>query len=192
MSMENAIKLSIGRQYVEANFASENSDFVAKCYREYVRINQELFAKIPFPVVFTNVDTYKTAKEMRERVLNEQVIYIYTEYGGHPFLNQEENNIARAVHDVWAHLVCGCPFTFQGEFNAYLEQRKHYPKWTWNVLFTEIPAQTAAYYYKGDFSYVQRAFIAPVEWVEVCEMNLIKDYSQNAIMDESGRVLAAV
>lgn len=180
---EKQIREHIGNSYCNDLFSSENSEFVAKCYAEYAKVNRKLFKMIPFPVIFTKNDTYASAKEMRERVIKDRKIYIYTEYDGHPFLEQGDNNIARAVHDIWAHLVCGCPFTFAGEFNAYLEQRKYYPSWTWRVLFTEIPAQTAAYYFMGDFSYKQRAFAAPAEWLELCSTYLIKDYSKNAILN---------
>jgi hypothetical protein len=189
--MENSLRSLIGKQYMSGKFASENSEFVAKCFREFAKVNAELFKLIPFRVEFTETDSYQSAKEMRERVIKEKVIYIFTGYSGHPFLSHDENNISRAVHDVWAHLVCGCPFSFKGEFNAYLTQRKHYPSWTWNVLFTEIPAQTAAFYHCGDFPDIpQRAFISPVQWVEMCEMELSHDYTANAIMSEQGQLLA--
>jgi hypothetical protein len=188
--MEKSIRETIGALYVNGKFSSENSEFVSNCYREMVHVNRQLFDRIPFPVIFTPDDVYASAKEMRERVAKERVIYIYTGWSGHPFLSEEENNISRAVHDVWAHLVCGCPFTFMGEFNAYMTQRKHYPSWTWAVMFTETPVQTAAYYYCGGFPDMQqRAFIAPLEWLEICETELTHDYSANAIMTENGEMI---
>lgn len=182
MGMEEAIRQNIGERYVNGTYASENGLFVDMCYRKIAEVNAELFARIPYEVIFTTDDVYPSAKVMRERVQAEGVIYIYTGSSGHPFLSTEENNVSRAVHDVFAHLVCGCPFTFQGEYNAYLTQRQHYPRWTWNVLFTEIPAQTAAYYYLGSFDYTQRAFISPTEWLEICEMHLTKDYSHDSVL----------
>lgn len=185
----------IGKEYVEGNFTNEENDFVAEAFAEISRVNDELFEMIPYPVIFTDEDPYKTSKEMRERVQKEKVIYIFTVFGGHPYLTQEQNNKGRAVHDVWAHLVCGCPFSFQGEYNAYLEQRKYYPEWTWKVLFAEIPAQTSAFYYQGiigdktsplytgvgNFDYTQRAIEAPQKWLDLCEQ-FRKDYSHNAIL----------
>lgn len=176
------IRYTIGKAYVEGTFESENSEYVAKAYKEIARVHRELFERIPFKVEFTEEDTYMNAKDMRADVLKTGVIKIYKGWSGHPFLTHEENNIGRAVHDVFAHLVCGCPFNFQGEYNAYLEQRKYYPEWTWRVLFAEIPGQTSAYYYKGDFSYDQRAFEAPQEWLDMCEV-LVRDYSENSIME---------
>lgn len=177
------IRYTIGKAYVEGTFENEENDFVREAFEEISKVNRELFELIPFPVIFVDEDPYQSAKEMRERVLKEKVIYIFTVFGGHPYLDQEANNMGRAVHDVYAHLVCGCPFNFEGEYNAYLEQRNYYPDWTWKVLFAEIPAQTSAFYYQGiigdksspfytgvgNFDYTQRAIEAPQEWLDLCE-----------------------
>jgi hypothetical protein len=190
------IRYAIGKEYVEGRFEREQSLFVAAAYREISRVSAELFKRIPFKVEFTSEDHYESAKQMREEVQRTGVIKIYTGFGGHPYLTQEQNNKGRAVHDVWAHLVCGCPFSFEGEYNAYLEQRKYYPEWTWKVLFAEIPAQTSAYYYMGEvakdkaslykgvgsFEYKQRAIEAPEEWLEMC-LPLKRDYSQHSILE---------
>ena len=189
------IRYTIGQEYVEGTFEQEETSHVKEAFEEISRVNRELFAMIPFPVIFTDEDPYTSAKEMRERVMKEKVIYIFTVFGGHPYLDQEANNMGRAVHDVWAHLVCGCPFTFEGEYNAYLEQRKYYPEWTWNVLFAEIPAQTSAFYYQGivgdktselytgvgNFDYTQRAIEAPQHWLDMCKP-LERDFSENAVL----------
>lgn len=170
----------IGKEYVEGNFKVDKA-FLQRAYDEIKRINNEIFERIPFKVIFTDDDTYASAKEMRERVIKEGVIYIYK--GGEPneYLTQEENWKGRAVHDVWAHLVCGCPFNFQGELNAYYEQRKYYPEWTWRVLFAEIPAQTSAFYYSDGFDFEQRAIEAPKHWLELTE-KYKRDYSQNSVL----------
>ena len=181
MTKVNDIRYTIGKGYVEGTFENEENEFVKKAYAEIARVNEELFNKIPYKVEFTEADLYTNAKDMRKEVLETGVIKIYTGWSGHPYLTQEQNNMGRAVHDVWAHLVCGCPFNFEGEYNAYLEQRKYYPEWTWRVLFAEIPGQTSAYYYKQDFSYDQRAFEAPQEWLDMCEV-LRRDYSYNSIL----------
>lgn len=175
------IKHLIGHEYVEGIFESENSEHVRLAYREIAKVNQRLFDLIPYKVEFTEEEGYLTAKEMREMVVATGTIKIYTGWSGHPFLTQEENSIGRAVHDVWAHMVCGCPFSFEGEYNAYLEQRKHYPEWTWGVLFAEIPAQTSAYYFSGSFGYEQRAIEAPQHWIEWCKL-LKSDYSANSVL----------
>lgn len=177
------IRQIIGDAYLNGEFDNENSEFVRLAFKKIVRINKELFKHIPYKVIFTEEDHYTSAKEMRERVVREGVIYIYSGWSGHPFLTQEENNIGRAVHDVFAHMVCGCPFTFEGEYTAYLEQRKYYPQWTWGVLFAEIPAQTASYYAnKKSHDFPQRAVHMPSSIMELAELLELEDYSKNAVL----------
>jgi hypothetical protein len=181
--MENIeyIKYEIGRAYCEDKFLGEEGKWVSKQFDIIKRITKVLYKMIPYNVEFTSDDPYESSKEMRERVQIDNYIKIYTVTDGHPFLSVEENNMFRAVHDVWAHLVCGCPFTFEGEYTAYLEQRKYYPKSTWNVLFAEIPAQTCAYYYNQSFDFKQRAIEAPTTWLRMCE-GIEQDYSKNSIL----------
>jgi len=175
------VRMVLGEQYVNGLYQSENSDSVKQDFEIIANVNRELFKQIPYEVIFTTEDTYSSAKEMRERVQKENKIYIYTDWSGHPFLSHEDNNIGRAVHDVFAHCVCGCPFSFQGELNAYYEQRKYYPKQVWNTLFAEIPMQTAAFYYMKGFNFNQRAFRALDQQMQLVA-HMIKDYSKNSIL----------
>lgn len=183
ITMENIeyIKYEIGRAYCEDKFLGEEGLHVANEFEKIRYVTNKLFDMIPYVIEFTEKDPYESAREMRDKVKEYGIIKIYTVTDGHPFLSQEDNDKFRAVHDVFAHLVCGCPFTFRGEYTAYLEQRKYYPKSTWNVLFSEIPAQTCAYYYKGDFSFKQRAFEAPTTWLNMCR-GVESDYSKNSIL----------
>jgi len=171
----------LGRNYVEGLYESEKSKEVETGFRIISEINKKLFEKIPYKVIFTEKDVYGSAKEMRERVTETGLIYIYTGWSGHPFLSQHDNNIGRAVHDVFAHMVCGCPFTFTGELNAYFEQRKYYPKNVWGILFAEIPMQTAAYYYTKGHDFPQRAIKATEQEMALVE-HLKRDYSKNSVL----------
>lgn len=175
------IKYEIGRAYCEDQFLGEDGGYVANAFEHIKSVTNRLFELIPYVVEFTDEDPYESAREMREKVQKEKRIKIYTTFSGHPFLSEEDNSKFRAVHDVFAHLVCGCPFTFEGEYTAYLEQRRYYNKSTWNLLFSEIPAQTCAYYYAGSFDFKQRAFEAPTVWLNMCK-GIEKDYSHNSIL----------
>jgi hypothetical protein len=184
MGKNEFIKHRIGEEYLHRTQGiEENTEFIKDAFIEINRINRELFDLIPYQVRFTSRDIYKSAAHMRERVQRDGFIYIYDGWGGHPFLTQEENNIGRAVHDVWSHLVCGCPFSFEGELTAYYEQRKHYPEWTWDVLFAEIVGQTCAYYSNNqshDFN--QRAIAAPSKWRLLADVCILPDFSHNSIL----------
>lgn len=187
MGKNDFIKHVLGQQYITRTIGvRDHMDIeVQDAFTEINRVNKELFAMIPYEVIFTDKDVYSSAREMREQVQATGKIYIYTGWGGHPILTQEDNNVGRAVHDVFAHLVCGCPFTFEGEYTAYLEQRKWYPQWTWKVLFAEIPAQTAAYYYMGSHEFDQRAIMAPLSWMALAENLELENYSHNSILDST-------
>ncbi len=175
------VRMVLGRNYIEGNYSSENSERVKEHFRIIAEVNAELFDLIPFEVIFTEEDMYQSAREMRERVVAENTIYIYKGGIEHPFLTPEENLKGRAVHDVFAHLVCGCPFSFKGELNAYYEQRNYYPREVWATLFAEIPMQTAAFYYANGYDFPQRAIEATQT-----EMNLVEhlkhDYSSNSVL----------
>lgn len=174
----------IGGEYLNRTHKiEEETESIRASFQTISNVNFKLFDKIPFEVVFTSDDVYKSAKDMRERVINENKIYIYDGWEGHPCLTLEQNLVSRAVHDVWAHLVCGCPFSFEGEYTAYLEQRKYYPSSTWRVLFAEIPAQTAAFYANDkSHSFKQRAIQAPLEWMYAARYLPNYDFSSNSVM----------
>lgn len=180
----------LGYRYVNSSYTSEESEEVRAHYQTIAQVNAELFEAIPFEVVFTENDAYKDAKEMRKRVIKENKIYIYKGGNEHPFLSPEDNLKGRAVHDVFAHMVCGCPFSFQGELNAYYEQRNYYPREVWATLFAEIPMQTAGYYYSNGFDFPQRALEATERDMELVE-HLKKDYSQHSVLDASELVMVA-
>jgi hypothetical protein len=185
MSKNERIRTILGLEYIKKEWypVRDHMDVhVQDAFAEIVKVNRELFAMIPYEVVFTTDDVYSSAREMRERVKAENKIYIYTEWSGHPILTQEENNIGRAVHDTWSHLVCGCPFSWEGELTAYNEQKLYYPEWTWDVLFAEIVGQTSAYYYVGNHNFDQRAIAAPKRWMELAKTAILPDFSSNSIL----------
>ncbi|QIW88620.1 hypothetical protein P59_251 [Bacillus phage P59] len=184
--MESAVmdvRMVLGRNFMEGNYETENSDLVKEDFRKIAAVSSELFEKIPYKVIFTEDDHYKSAKDMREKVTETGIIYIFSGNNDHPYLTPEENLKGRAVHDVFAHMVCGCPFSFQGELNAYYEQRKYYPKEVWATLFAEIPMQTAAFYYNGKSfeGITQRAFRATETDMNLVE-HMKKDYSANSVL----------
>ena len=185
MSINELIRRKIGADYLKGfrTVLNHNDNHVKAAFKEINKVNRELFKAIPYKVIFTSKDVYTSAKDMRKQVQETGVIYIYDGWSGHPLLTLEDNLIGRAVHDVFAHLVCGCPFNFEGEYSAYLEQRKWYPEWTWDVLFAEIPAQTAAYYVTGSHDFPQRAIAAHPAWMAWAQDLELEDYSHNSILN---------
>lgn len=172
----------LGRNYIEGVYESENSKEVEEDYRIIAAVNQELFNNIPFKVIFTEEDHYSSAKELREEVMKTGIMYVFTGGNEHEYFTPTENLIGRAVHDTYAHMVCGCPFTFIGELNAYFEQSTHYPKRVHQTLFAEIVSQAAAFHHRGDnFDFPQRAIRANKQDMELVS-HLVKDYSENSVL----------
>lgn len=183
MNNNHLIKQIIGNLYLEGTFVHEETDFVKDAFTEISSINAELFELIPYEVIFTSEDVYKSAQHMREEVTKTNKIYIYNGWEGHPFLTLEQNLIGRAVHDVFAHMVCGCPFSFEGELSAFNEQKMYYPKWVWGVLGAEIVGQTCAYYANGkSHVFPQRAIDFPVEIMQMLDMVELPDFSGNSVL----------
>lgn len=110
-----------------------------------------LFATIRIPVRFVEYDPYPDAATMSDRVLRERVLLISTVGNEHPFLSPEQNLVGRAVHDLIVHVVCGCPFTGYGEFNAFEAQAALFPLSVRWVLFSEIVGQACYFLSRGEF-----------------------------------------
>lgn len=80
------------------------------------------FKNIPWPVVFVDNQPYESSKEMRARVLAENVLYISREGNSGPLseitLGEFDANLTfRAVHDQH-HVLIRAPFNFSGEARA--------------------------------------------------------------------------
>ena len=180
----------IGKEYVEKSMhygevtatceAPESSHTIAM-YRRIATVTDRLFVRIPYAIDFTEDDPYTDADTMRYAVRTTGRVKVFTGGDAHAVWTREENNRFRAVHDVWAHCVCGCPFGFVGEYNAYLEQKRYYPGDTHAVLFAEIVGQVGAHDYTGGFNYRQRAFPAPRAWMDLCAP-FDKDFSGRSIL----------
>lgn len=164
-----AIANHIGKEYVNRKL-EEATPEIEQIYRDIVATTEKLFNELPFDVVFTDDDPYKSCEEMTERVRNEGVMYIYKGGSDHPYYSYEENWMGRAVHD-YHHMITGGKFNFEGEYKALMSQLKHYPEHTHSVLFSEVIGQTCGYIYSGyKHNFPQRAIKAPWSWMEMCKM----------------------
>lgn len=134
----------IGRAYLSMPDESK-TERARRLYAQYVKETERLFKLIKLRVEFTTDDPYKTAAEMREDALKNGRMKIFSGGEPHELLSQEANLRGRAVHDLLAHLVCGCPFTASGEYNAFEAQAALYSHELRPLLFTEIVGQSCAY-----------------------------------------------
>ena len=75
-------------------------------------------------VTVSNDDPYKRAADMMKDAANSKFKVLSTQItGGHPFFNNDENDMFRAVHDYFGHAATGRGFDPHGEEAAF---RSHY------------------------------------------------------------------
>ena len=178
----------LGNLYMNGSFEKENTSEIKEKFAEMERINEKLFVEMQkaynIRVVFTEDDHYKSAKDMREKVMKTGIMYIFSGNNTHKYFTKQGNLIFRAVHDILGHMVCGCPFSHTGEISAGLTQRLYYPKHLHNLLFSEIGLQTSAFYFDGkDFSGIeQRAVELNGTIVEHFSRLYERDYSENSVL----------
>jgi len=141
--------------------APEKERYAPDAYDVISRINNVMYDRIPIEVIWTDDDPYGSYTNMRRRVRDEKVLYVY-EGGSNPIYMSHEDNIkGRAVHDYFGHLDADCNFSMRGEWEKYNHVKDRYPAWVRPLLFTEIVGQRAMISYNGGFHYTQKATFAP-------------------------------
>ena len=71
--------------------------------------------------------------------------------GGHPFFSNDENDMFRAVHDVFGHLGSGRGIDKHGEDAAYLKHSRMFSPAARPAMATETRGQNAALHRHGEF-----------------------------------------
>ena len=114
---------------------------------------------------FVPKHVYTSAKDLRNRVESEGVMYVSTLDADHPVWKGEEglitNTMFRAWHDWEGHIVKGKRFTLAGEIGAYNAHAKIVPRVALPVLFTEVVGQICCFYQSGKKNCEQKAIIMP-------------------------------
>jgi hypothetical protein len=97
-----------------------------------------------FSVEFTEHDPYPSAAAMAEDVANKRIKAMKTSStGGHTYFTNEENDMFRAVHDVFGHAALGRNFSREGEEAAYLSHRQMFPPEAHAAVTSELRGQNA-------------------------------------------------
>lgn len=100
-------------------------------------------------------DPYKGPAEMFKDVHENNRIKVYgsgtEESGQHPFLTNEENDMFRAIHDVFGHAGAGRGFERHGEEAAYLSHSSMYSPLARQAMTTETRGQNASFVTHGVF-----------------------------------------
>jgi hypothetical protein len=71
--------------------------------------------------------------------------------GGHPVFSDEENDMFRAVHDVYGHLGSGRGIDFDGEEAAYQKHSRMFSPLARQAMATETRGQNSALRIHGEF-----------------------------------------
>jgi hypothetical protein len=90
-------------------------------------------------------------KGMRDDVLNNRHISVLSTQttGGHPLLTNDENDMFRAVHDVFGHAATGRAFDAHGEEAAYRSHASMFSPLARVAMTTETRGQNSANNYGG-------------------------------------------
>lgn len=136
---------------------------------------------------FVPEHVYTSAKDLRNRVQKEGVMYVSTLDADHPVWKGEDglitNTMFRAWHDWEGHIVKGKAFSLQGEIAAYNAHAKIVPRACIPVLFTEVVGQICCFYQSGKKNCEQKAAILPgfdyinvgvVEGYDIVNKELVK------------------
>lgn len=162
------ICLKVGEAYLATPDESK-SERAKRLYAQYARETERLFKLIRLRVEFTTEDPYKTAAEMREDAIKHGRMKVFSGGTPHDLLTQEQNLRGRAVHDLLAHLVCGCPFTASGEYNAFEAQAALYSHELRSLLFTEIVGQSCAYVLQKGTHAEQKVLFLPDHLIDAAQ-----------------------
>ncbi len=106
-------------------------------------------------VEFVDEDPYENDEEMRQDVLQNKILKVFTGGTEHPIFDPELNVKLRAVHDWMAHIqpsgFSGTGFDMKGEIQAYNTHLKTIPPAGAPALFTEVVGQASFFINYGYF-----------------------------------------
>lgn len=121
--------------------------------REETKRQFDLLGRMGIEPSVQHEDPYASAGDMRHDVLNNRQIKVMSTAttGGHPFFTNDENDMFRAVHDVFGHVRTGRGFDRHGEEAAYQAHAEMYSPLARQALATETRGQNAHLIRRGFF-----------------------------------------
>jgi hypothetical protein len=108
-------------------------------------VNVEVTADDPYPTPMAMRDDFE--KNNRLKVYSTANTPTYD----NPAMPPEINDKFRAVHDTFGHLATGRNFSRHGETGAFEHHRQMFSPESHEAMTSELKAQSAALYWKGDF-----------------------------------------
>jgi len=186
------------------------SELVAEAYRTapaydasveplYMKLGKWLegtFGRISsqLEIKFVPEHPYKSAKEMRQRVSDEKVMYVSTSDAEHPVWTGKQgliwNTMFRTWHDWEGHVAKGKPFRLQGEIAAYNAHAKTVPRDCIPILFTEVVGQICCFYQSGKQNCEQKAMIMPeFDYINVGALTPVGEQRFGLKLDSESKLL---
>lgn len=96
-------------------------------------------------VSVTDEDPYDSPQAMREDIERGRMSVLSTRAtGGHPFMDDDTNDMFRAVHDVFGHAGTGRGFDRHGEEAAWMKHSRMYSEKARPAMTTETRGQNSA------------------------------------------------
>lgn len=141
------------------------------------RLFKQMARKID--VRFVDEDPYPDFETMRDDVVRNQRMLVWTGASDHAVWTPEENWRFRAVHDYMIHIAGGHPFTLRGEIGAYNRHVKLAPPKARLALFVEVVGQVCTYMYlNNQFAEQKICRMYGFDFVNVGAWNE-REYEQN-------------
>lgn len=96
---------------------------------------------------------HDVVREFRDDVVNRNRMQVLAteSTGGHPFFSNDENDMFRAVHDVYGHLGSGRGIDMHGEEAAYQKHARMFSPLARRAMTTETRGQNGALHLHGEF-----------------------------------------
>lgn len=106
---------------------------------------------------------WKAIGQVRDDVNNNSRIKVMSTAttGGHPILTNDQNDMFRAVHDVFGHLGSGRGVDKHGEEAAYQKHSRMFSPLARQAMATETRGQNSALHVNGDFQDQKVALLPP-------------------------------
>ncbi|MGX7672192.1 hypothetical protein [Plantactinospora sp. DSM 117369] len=171
MRLDPAVGAAIAAAYAAAPVRDERAfaAYAAFC-RETVRQYHFLVGRVEFgglgvTVRIVDEDPYPDVESMVSDVRQRRLKVWASAASGnpHPYLSDGENDMFRAVHDVFGHAASGRGFDRHGEEAAWLKHSTMYSRLAGRAMTTETRGQTCARIFLsrgGGFS-MQKAALLP-------------------------------
>ncbi|MBO4210839.1 hypothetical protein [Micromonospora echinofusca] len=171
MRLDPTVGAAIAKAYMTAPVRDERAyaAYAAFC-RETVRQYHFLVGRVEFGGLGVRIrivdnDPYTDVEAMLDDVRRRELKVWASAASGnpHPYLSDGENDMFRAVHDVFGHAATGCGFDRHGEEASWWKHSTMYSSLARRAMTTETRGQNCAliFHYGGGRFAEQKATLLP-------------------------------